>query len=248
MHFKIYFLNVTKYECISAWCLAKASLVHLPLQPGPLSLSWGWGTHRPVSCFLRTHHFSAQVFEDPICGSFSQEPPGSFQTSLQCRLMQRIHFFQSLPPSAFLISLSFLPRPICPSFPPFPSPLRSPLFALPTRGAWLSSLPPSPSLSPSACLYLELPEAAGHSPQERRDWHRLLLRGEEEGRREEGARGRATDRHRPGPDRRTPKQVIRSSRAGRGRRAGAGGAPRPRSEVALNGWGAEGPGRAAREE
>lgn len=152
-------------------------LLHLPLQPGTLSLYWGWGEHWPVCSSPKTHPFSAQAFEDPVFGSFSQEPPGSFQTSLQGCLMQRIHSYLSLTPSAFLLSL-FSPTahlPLLSSIPP--SPLRSPLFPLPPGGAWLPSLPPSPSLSLSASQYLELPEAAGHSPREQRDRHRLLLGG-----------------------------------------------------------------------
>lgn len=113
-------------------------LLHLPLQPGTLSLYWGWGEHWPVCSSPKTHPFSAQAFEDPVFGSFSQEPPGSFQTSLQGCLMQRIHSYLSLTPSAFLLSLF------------------SPTAHLPL----LSSIP----LLPSAPLYFHSPPAELGSP------------------------------------------------------------------------------------
>ena len=136
-------------------------LLYLPLQPGTLSFYWVWGEHWPVCSSPKDPSFFCTSLEDPIFGSFSQEPPGSFQTSLQDCLMQRIHSCLSLPPSAFLLSLSFLPRPICPSSPPSPSPLRSPLFPLPTGGAWLPSLPP-------LSLSLPLGESVFGAPGSRR--------------------------------------------------------------------------------
>ena len=57
----------------------------------------------------------------------------------------------------------------------------------------------------------------------------------------------SADWHRPAPDRRTRGQVIQSCRAGPGRAGrgagwSGGSTPRPRSEVALHGWGTEEPG------
>lgn len=130
------------------WCQAKATR-SLPLLSGSLSTYWVAGQAAlplaPQELIISLH----KSFEvQSACGLFSQELPGSFQTLQRC-LMRWLHCFHSLAlgslslsSSCFPISLSFLPRPICPSFPPSSSPLCSLLFPLPTRLALLSfSLP-----------------------------------------------------------------------------------------------------------
>ena len=144
-----------------------------------------------------------------------------------------------------------------PSAPPFVHPplLSAPLY-FHSPPAELGSPPSLPlPLSPSACLYLELPEAAGHSPRSSVTDTDSYSGGEEE---EEGWRAgrrrvRVAERGITEPSTRpqAPKQVIRSGWALRGwGRAegqvgvdGRGTSRWPCLEVALSGWGAEGLGR-----